>query len=600
MNNISRNGSAALSENKYTTVQHGPSEKEERGELLFFLAFMKKLSACVNLLISISFLMLCNCQLYCLVISGSYACFVISDEDIDEYFKNMQASSRTSNMLDVGDTFKKNSKHKSNVYVKPISAGHRLETTFPVSSDTEAFTTNTDAAIPDFDSFAAFPGSQSESSSSQSQGWASSSSLSGVTSASSNVDDIADFASASTGTPADEFADFQQAPYPGGTPDKGADKISALKALIMNKELYSEKPKTDLKQLSDDDTAKEDDWSSFSSASLQHGMTESHSSPNLESVTPVAEPSATMGFFTDSIAVSKNGTRQNDWAVFITPTKPGPDLTAAIGLEAFPVTDRKPDENTICDKLSKDGMTKEPKLKVDKAKSEKLFEKNISNVASCSVVPTFAAFDLVPPELSEVKDDDDEFDEFGTFHGGSVITDTTSEGISALAMGLDDLPDFSFGNAKSSELPSQNSGMNGTNGKDNLDTISTTSQEFSGWRNQTKSSQKEDTQSMNSLDLKLSHKDESPSSVDCQSVSSLEFSAGEASRKSTTPLDQRSVASLELKATSDIGSEDVTPDVPPGGTENMNEVGSSTISSQPLSHEQTKHSTRPQMDWNFG
>ena len=179
-------------------------------------------------------------------------------------------------------------------------------------------------------------------------------------------------------------------------------------------------------------------------------------------------------------------------------------------------------------------------------------------------MPAFSTFELAPPDLPEMKDDvNDEFDEFGTFHG----CDEKMDGISSLATGLDDLPDFGFNSAKSSRLTSQTLRVTNT-GKELFDAAQTEALEFSGWKSSNKPSPKEDSQSMNSLDFRL-RKDESPSGFDSQSVSSLDFSAGDTSRKSTTPQDERSIASLELTVVSEPGCDDTsgTPDAQPQGTE---------------------------------
>ncbi len=87
--------------------------------------------------------------------------------------------------------------------------------------------------------------------------------------------------------------------------------------------------------------------------------------------------------------------------------------------------------------------------------------------------------------------------------------------------------------------------------KDNTDALSTSSSEFSGWKNR-QDQPKEDSQSVASLELaKKSSKEGSPAGGDSQSVSSLDLGTNDSGQKSATPQDARSINSLDFKSPDD-------------------------------------------------
>ena len=151
--------------------------------------------------------------------------------------------------------------------------------------------------------------------------------------------------------------------------------MSALKALIMNKDLYADKPKADttaaVPELAISDVVENDDWAAFSSTEPVVLDDQRKSS--------VTEPNATMGFFVDSVTQlpQVNTAVGDSWVEAA--VKPGPNLTSAVGWDGLPVADPSIGKIPDSDLMSHCSKKREPALKVDKVKSEKLFAKNLVN-----------------------------------------------------------------------------------------------------------------------------------------------------------------------------------------------------------------------------
>lgn len=303
-----------------------------------------------------------------------------------------------------------------------------------------------------------------------------------------------------------DFSDFKMAD-PAPTKPPTDDKYSALKALVMDKNLYEAPPKSDtMSEVSDGKKIDEldDDWADFKTGE------------------------------------SKDETRGGidmGWASFTPAPESKKPVDWSMGKAETTVEDAK--ENVPASK---------PNVVVDSSKANKLFGRNISQ----NVTPVgtgLSALDILPPDMDDVDEDheDEGIDKFGTFQGGMTYGNDGLSSIGAPYGGLDDFSDFTpapqssrYSVSKPSCFQSNTAKPKDTSVGDNNATLGL---DYMGWNS---NAMKEDVQSMNSLDFR--QKDDSP--IDSQSVSSLDFAGNSTELKAPGQLDVQSVASLELKAVS--------------------------------------------------
>ena len=416
---------------------------------------------------------------------------------------------------------------------------------------------------------------------------------------------ISDFQSAPEAS--DGFADFQAAApsvnvsHPHGHENKAPpvnDKLHALKALVSDKNLYTAKP-TEEKQDGKQEQNEEEEWAEFSSSSKEpenkYDAFKTDSSQETPSVFGAqtgkdekllswgsGEPSAAMPTQNQSDPSRESG---GGWADFSSAPAPAPaaSSTSTIDWSGAVKTAPKPEPEsdfTKCESstpptvssqkpATKEATTAKPKdvNAKDKNRPGKRYDYFGRSLAPASNLGV-AALDTAPPDFPPDDDDDDDgddFDKFGTFQSNQH-SGTGQTGMSSLVTAYGGFEDFGESNNVSSQsyaskrvvgngpdlgysLKSKMASLDGT--RDNMDALSTSSSEFSGWKSK-QDTGRDDSQSVASLELnKKSSKDGSPVGGDSQSVSSLDMGTSDSGRKSTTPQDARSINSLDFKTSDD-------------------------------------------------
>ena len=388
----------------------------------------------------------------------------------------------------------------------------------------------------------------------------------------------------------DDFDDFQEA---SSVKPKTDEKYSKLKELINDPSLYKaksidvkteeeNKPSNDL----DTDRLKPPELPALSGSRSEPVSLFSHFNQN-QDMPGMFDDIPDEKTPTETVSYNKSGT-VFDWSDIV-PNKTG-DLTKSnawsqqelrsnteseSGWANFKTPDpAKSETNTPSEPKSSEKTQDKPKIKTSQPSSKYgLFQKNYE-IAGLAPKPGMSAYDMLPPELDDshdAHDVHDDFDKFGTFHPAVVDDIGVHHTISSLHGGFDDFGDTPP--QKKHTPPSKSSRTS----KENIDTYSVSSSEFSGWKSGQNNRQytREDSQSVASLELtsgKRGSKEGTPSGPDNQSVSSLDM---ETSKKSWTPQDSRSVASLELKPPAgDTSSQEEHTDDGQADDENFGEFSS--------------------------
>ena len=412
---------------------------------------------------------------------------------------------------------------------------------------------------------------------------------------------ILDFQSAPEAS--DGFANFQAAAssmnvsHSNGIENKVPpvnDKLHALKALVSDKNLYTAKP-ADEKQDSKQEQNEEEEWAEFSSSSkepenkydafrtdssqetpsmfgAQTGKDEkllswgsgepSTGLPTQSQSDPSRESEGGWADFSSAPAPAARSTNTIDWSGAVkSAPKPEPENDFAKYESPTMSSQKLATKETTTTAKPKDLNAK------DKGRPGKRYDYFGRSLAPASNLGV-AALDTAPPDFPPDDDDDDDgddFDKFGTFQSNQH-SNTGQTGMSSLVTAYGGLEDFGESSSVSSQsyaskrvvgngpdlgysFKSKMASLDGT--RDNMDALSTSSSEFSGWKSK-QDTGKDDSQSVASLELnKKSSKDGSPVGGDSQSVSSLDMGTSDSGRKSATPQDARSINSLDFKTSDD-------------------------------------------------
>lgn len=386
----------------------------------------------------------------------------------------------------------------------------------------------------------------------------------------------------------DGFADFQAAPSSMGSENKVLpvnNKLNVLKALVSDKNLYTAKPKEEKQE----NYKEEEEWADFAGSKEPENKYDAFKSgtqpsvfssstkkdenllawggsgePNsgIQSKSEVNDSEEGWADFSSApvSAVPSEGTRI-DWSGAIK-SAPKVESKNELSLSSPPVV---PSQKST---TSKETMSKPKELNTkDKSRPGKRYDYFGRSLAPSNNLGV-AALDTAPPDFppDDDFDDGDDFDKFGTFQSNEQVGREES-GVSSLVTPYGGLEDFGESNNISSQsyASKRTVGMSGADlgyslkskmsnlesMKDNMDALSTSSSEFSGWKAK-QDTAKEDSQSIASLELnKKGSKDGSPMGGDSQSVSSLDMGTSDSGLKSATPLDARSINSLDFKSPED-------------------------------------------------
>ena len=389
------------------------------------------------------------------------------------------------------------------------------------------------------------------------------------------------------------------------------DKLHALKALVSDKNLYTAKPAEEKLDGEQPERTEEEEWAEFSSSSSSkepgnkydaafNAGTSQETPHSVFSASPAdkdekllswgsGEPSA--GLTTQSQGDPSGESGGGGWADFS--SAPAPAASSTIDWSGAVKSAPKPEpeesdfakyESSVPPAVSSQKPSTKETTTAAAAKPKDLNAKDKGlrpgnkryDYFGRSFAPAsnlgLAALDTAPPEFPPDDDDDDDdgddFDKFGTFQSNQQHPGTAGQtGVSSLVTAYGGLEDFGESNNVSSHhsyvskrvvgngpdlgysFKSKMASLDGT--RDNMDALSTSSSEFSGWKSK-QDTARDDSQSVASLELnKKSSKDGSPAGGDSQSVSSLDMGTSDSGRKSTTPQDARSINSLDFKTSDD-------------------------------------------------
>ena len=403
---------------------------------------------------------------------------------------------------------------------------------------------------------------------------------------------VSDFHAASGAS--EGFADFQAASSSNKAPPVN-DKLNVLKALVSDKNLYTAKPKEEKQEIKEEQK-EEEEWADFAGSKDLDNKSDAFKSNTFKSDTQQSSEFGTEPGNKDEKLLSwgsgepngmpthskSNGNETGGgWADFSSAPAPTADMTANIDWSgAVKNASKTEPESEFTSSIPpmlpsqksagirKESVSKPKDLNTkDKCRPGKRYD-----YFGRSVVPTsnlgVAALDTAPPDFptDDDFDDGDDFDKFGTFQASEHVGAGES-GVSSLVTPYGGLEDFGESNNISSQSYASKRvvGMSGADlgyslkakmsnldsVKDNMDALSTSSSEFSGWKGKQEVA-REDSQSVASLEFnKKGSKDGSPMGGDSQSVSSLDMGTSDSGRKSATPQDARSINSLDFKSPED-------------------------------------------------
>ena len=389
----------------------------------------------------------------------------------------------------------------------------------------------------------------------------------------------------------DGFADFQAASSSMGSENKVPpvnDKLNVLKALVSDKNLYTAKPKEE-KHENKDEQKEEEEWADFAGSKEPENKYDAFKSETPSSVfsssTNKDEKLLAWGGSGEPNSGIQSKSEVNDseegWADFSSAPMPavpseGTSIDWSGVIKSVPKVESENELPSSSPPMVPSQKSTITKGTISKPKELNTKDKNRPgkryDYFGRSLAPSnslgIAALDTAPPDFppDDDFDDGDDFDKFGTFQANEHVGGGQS-GVSSLVTPYGGLEDFGESNNISSQsyaskrtvgmssadlgysLKSKMSNLESM--KDNIDALSTSSSEFSGWKAK-QDTAKEDSQSIASLELnKKGSKDGSPMGGDSQSVSSLDMGTSDSGRKSATPLDARSINSLDFKSPED-------------------------------------------------
>ena len=335
-------------------------------------------------------------------------------------------------------------------------------------------------------------------------------------------DDFADFQQADTVKMENEGTQMQPIANTGAPQAAPQDKIAALKMLVQKADLY--KPKIPEK---DEESPS---WTGFQSGNHGDAQTESMETEewaDFESAPSSEQISSASSLFNSA---NKSGTDISSIPSSLNMSESSSSILPTSLLSSSSA-------QSLDSSIQQQSVFKEPEIPRKNSSS-------ISLPSSTRVKSMFA------PQ-------NDQFDEFGTFHSmeppplppNDSNSDNISLGFGSLPTpGSDEFTDFTSTTLHHSGS-SQDFMNRKSSWKDASDSQSNSSLEFTGWKGPSVSTKnKEDAHSVSSLDLtalKNTNNKDSPVGMDSQSVSSLEFSANDQTNKHTP--DQQSVSSLDFK-----------------------------------------------------